>query len=174
MNEEKKGLNAKLEELNKKLELVTEQAKLTNKLKKKNFKVPFRVRSQLKKLAMKNKVQVILLQSNRNVKPIIADIKEGMITLGDKIYNGCTEGIWLWNGKYPTVILPEWDLNPITPSLLYAEAVKNKTLADPQTLIIRAMMMKESLQPKSFGGKTLIWVGIACVVIFYVIFAGGK
>ena len=172
MEEEKKGLKSRLDELNEKLDAITEETKVRKKLKKQHFKLPFRVKSQLKKLALKNKVQIILLQNNRNIKTTIGDIKDGMIVLGDKVYNGSSEGIWLWNGKFPTVILPEWDLNPITPKELHEEAIEEKRLADPQTFIIRALMYKEMLQPKTIAGKTIIWVIIGGIVVFYVLFAG--
>jgi hypothetical protein len=174
MEEEKKGLKSRLDALDEKLDNLVLEEKVRKNIKKQRFKMPFRVRSQLKKLALKSKVLVILLQNNRNVKPTIAEIKDGMVILGDKVYNGCSEGIWLWNGKFPTVILPEWDLNPIMPSKLYREAVANNRLADPQTFIIRALMYKEMLQPKTIAGKTLIWVGIGAIVVLYVLFAGSK
>lgn len=173
MEEEKKGLKSRLDELNEKLDTITQETKVRKKLKKQHFKVPFRVKSQLKKLALKGKVQVILLQNNRNIKPTVAQIKDGMILIGDKVYNGSSEGIWLWNGKFPTVLLPEWDLNPITPPKLQEEAVDKKRLADPQTFIIRAMMYKEALQPKALAGKTIIWIIIGAIVVLYVLFAGG-
>ena len=71
------------------------------------------------------------------------------------------------------MIIPEWDLRPINRENLYNDAVEKKSLADPQTLIIRGMEFKESLQPKGLGGKTLIWIGIGGIVVFYVLFAGG-
>lgn len=171
MNEKPLGLNKRLEELNEKLDSITEATKTQKQLKKKAFKMPFKVKSQLKKLAKKNKVQAIMLQNNRNIKATIGEIKDGMLLIGDKIYNGSSEGTWLWEGKFPTVIIPEWDLNPLTPTGLYANAVENKRLADPQAIIIRAMEFKESLKPKGLAGKTLIWILIGGVVIFYMLFA---
>ena len=174
MEEPKQNLNTRLNELNEKLDSMVQETKVRKKLKKQHFRIPFRVKAQLKKLAMKNKVQIILLQNNRNIKTTVGDIKDGMIILGEKVYNGSSEGIWLWNGKFPTVILPEWDLNPITPPALYKDAVEKGRLADPQTFIIRALMYKEMLQPKTIAGKTIIWVIIGGIVVFYVLFAGSK
>lgn len=171
--DEKHGLSTRLKEINEKLDTITRETK-HSKTKKKAFKLPFRVKSQLKKLAKKNKVQVILLQNNRNIKPTIAELKDGMLLVGDKIYNGSANIVWLWNGKFPTVIVPEWDLEPLTPEGLYKDAKDNKRLSEPQTIIIRAMEYKESLKPKTIGGKMLIWLLIGGVVVFYILFAGGK
>jgi len=171
--QEKLGLTGQLKELNEKLNNITQETKAKKQIKKVAYKLPFRVKSQLKKLALKSKVQVILLQNNGNIKPTIAEIKSGMVMVGDKIYDGSPKGLWLWNGKFPTMVIPEWDLRPITREYLYNDAVDNKRLADPQTLIIRAMEFKESLQPKGLGGKTLIWIGIGGIIVFYILFAGG-
>jgi len=167
------SLKEQLTAVNEKLDNLTQENKTKKDIKKKAFRLPFRVKSQLKKLALKNKVQIILLQNNGNLKPTIAEIKSGMVMVGDKIYDGNPKGIWLWNGKFPTMIIPEWDLRPINRENLYNDAVEKKSLADPQTLIIRGMEFKESLQPKGLGGKTLIWIGIGGIVVFYVLFAGG-
>lgn len=171
--EKKTGLNEKLNDITEKLDKITQETKTKDKLKKKSFKLPFKVKSQLKKLAVKNKVQVILLQNNRNIKTTIGEIRDGMLLVGDKIYNGASDGVWLWNGKFPTMVVPEWDLQPLTPQDLLKETVKGKRLADPQTMIIRAIEFKEAMNPKKLGGKAIIWIMVAVVVIGYILFAGG-
>ena len=91
------GLTGQLKELTEKLDNITQEAKVKKDIQKKAFRLPFRVKSQLKKLAMKSKVQIILLQNNGNIKPTIAEIKCGMVMVGDKIYDGSPKGLWLWN-----------------------------------------------------------------------------
>jgi len=122
---------------------------------------------------MKRKVQVILLQRNRNIKPTIGEIKEGMLIIGDKIHNGSTNFIWLWNGKTPTAVVPEWDINPLSPEDLQGNTIENKRSIEPQTIIIRAIEFREALMPKKLSGKMMIWLGIGAIVVFYVLFAGG-
>jgi len=167
------GLKSQLADITEKLNKITMEKQTTEQLKKKSFKMPFKVKSQLKKLAKKSKVQVILLQNNRNIKPTIGEIKNGMLVIGEKIYDGSSDGIWLWNGKFPTALVAEWDLKPLTPELLYEDTLKHKRLADPQTIMIRAFELKESMQPNKLGGKTLIFILVAGVIVFYVLFAGG-
>ena len=167
------GLGDRVDEINEKLDLITQQKTVERKLKKKTFRLPFRVKSQLKKLALKSKVQVLLLQNNGNIKPTIAEIKNGMLIIGDKLYDGSPTALWFWNGKFPTMIVAEWDLRPVTREYLYHDAVANKRLSDPQTIIIRGMELKEILQGKGMGGKSIIWIIIGGIVIFYILFAGG-
>ena len=169
--EKTEGLSHRLGEIDEKLDIITQGTKVKKKLKKKKFKLPFWMKAKLKKLAKKNKVQVMLLQSNKNIKPTIGEIREGMLIIEDKIYYGSADIIWLWNGKVPTAIVPEWDLKPLTAEMLLEDAVKNKRVIHPQTIMIRAFEFKEAMQPKKLAGKTIIWLLIGGVVVFYVLFA---
>lgn len=171
--EKKTGLTTRLDDMSEKLDRITQETKTKEKLKKKVFKLPFGVKSQLKKLAKKSKVQVLLLQNNRNIKATIGEMRDGMLLVGQKIYNGAANIVWLWNGKFPTAIVPEWDLQPLTPEGLHKEAVEGKRLAHPQTMIIRAIEFKEAMTPKKLGGKTLILLIIGGVIVIYILFAGG-
>ncbi len=167
------GLTDQVASMSEKLDRLTGEDKIKKRLKKKQFKLPGKVRSQLKKLAMKNKVQVILLQNNRNIKPTIGEIKNGMLNVAGKIYNGASDFVWLWNGKFPTVIIPEWDINPISASRLLDVTAQNKSWSDPQAIIIRAIEFKESLKDGvKLPGKMIIWIGLGALVVLYVLFAG--
>lgn len=168
----KTGLKSQIDDLNDKLSMIL--GKESKKIKKKSFKLPFGVKKELKKLAKKNKVQVLLLQENKNIKPTIGEIKEGMLFVGDKIHDGSADIVWLWNGKFPTTIVKEWDLKPLTPTQLYEETLRDKSIAYPQTIMIRAMELKEVLQKGSkLSGKMLIWLLIGGVIVFYVLFGPG-
>ena len=171
--EVKTGLSNQIKEISEKLDNITQEKVVKEKLKKKTFKLPYKVKSQLRKLALKSKVQVLLLQNNGNIKPIIATIKDGMLIIGEKFYDGNPKGLWFWNGKFPTMIVPEWDLRPLSRESLYNDAAANKRLSDPQTIIIRAMEMKEALQGKTISSKVWIFGGIGAIIVFYVLFAGG-
>jgi len=129
---EKKGMMSQIKELNEKIDIISDKKKAVKKLKKKKFKIPFKVKSQLKKLAVKNKVQVMLLQRTKNIKPVIGEIREGMLLIKDGVYNGAVNATWLWNGKYPTHIVPEWDLQPLT--LEGIKKMKETTTLSPDNL----------------------------------------
>jgi len=183
----KKGLVSQIQELNEKIDIMSDKKKQEKKLKKKKFKIPFKVKSQLKKLAVKNKVQVMLLQRTRNIKPIIGEIRDGMLLIKDQVYNGAVNSTWLWNGKYPTHIVPEWDLQPLTPegiekmkstitmspSELYKDCIINKRSAEPQKIIIRAIEAKQNLMLKGKANvKVIILTILGTLVAAAVLFGG--
>jgi len=178
--ETKKGLREQLDELNEKINVIAGVKKKKGKVKA--FKVPFNIKAQLKNVAKKKKVQVIYLQNNKNIKPTIGDIKEGMLIVEGKVYDGSSNFMWLWNGKIPTAIVPEWDLQPIhdktlarqiTAEELQSDAIQNKRLSDPQTIILRSMEHRESLVGKKLGSKAIIWIVIGGIIAAYILFAGG-
>jgi len=184
----KKGLVGQLKELNEKIDIISDKKKQEKKLKKKKFKIPFKVKAQLKKLAVRNKVQVMLLQRTRNIKPVIGEIRDGMLLIKDMIYNGSVDSTWLWNGKYPTHIVPEWDLQPLTPegieemkttstlspSELRAYCLKYGRSAEPEKIILRAIEAKQNLMLKGKANvKTIIITIVIVIIIMAVLFGGG-
>jgi len=186
--EPKKGLVSQMNEIKETLDIISQKKKSEKKLKKKKFKIPLKVKSQLKKLAMKNKVQVMLLQRTRNIKPVIGEIRDGMLLIKDMIYNGGVDSTWLWNGKYPTHIVPEWDLQPLTPdgidemketSTMSAQELHNYCIkfgrsAVPGKIIIRAIEAKQNLMLKGkVNMKTIILTIVVVVIICAVLFSGG-
>ena len=172
--QKKEGIKHKLDDLTEKIDLLTQETKVKKKMKKKQFKLPMGMKAKLKKLAKKNKVQVMLLQSNKNIKPTIGEMKNGMLMIGEQVHDGSPDIIWLWDGKIPTAIVPEWDLKPLTADMLLEKAIENKRIIHPQTIMIRAFEFKEALQPKKISGKMAIWIFIIGAVVLYVLFAGGE
>ena len=184
----KGGLVSQINELNEKIDIISKRKKTVKKFKKKRFKIPFRVKSQLKKLAIKNKVQVMLLQRTRNIKPVIGEIRDGMLLVGENIYNGSVNSTWLWRGKYPTHIVPEWDLQPITPEgisqmrgrpldagELYADTIKNDRSSEPQKIIIRAMEAKQNQMLKGKASvKAIIIAIVVTIIVVAVLFGSGS
>ncbi len=184
----KKGLVGQLNEIKETLDVISQKDKQVKKLKKKKFKLPFKVKSQLKKLAVKDKVQVILLQRTKNIKPIIGDLKDGMLLVKGMVYNGSVDATWLWNGKIPTMIVPEWDLKPLTPEgieemkatsalspqELMAYCLKFGRLSVPGKIIIRMVEAKanQMLTGKA-NMKTIILVVVITLIIAAVLFSSG-
>ncbi len=184
----KKGLVGQLKELNEKIDIISDKKNQEKKLKKKKFKVPFQVKSQLKKLAVKGKVQVMLLQRTRNIKPVIGELRDGMLLIKDMIYNGGVDSTWLWNGKIPTMIVPEWDLQPLTPdgidemkhtSTMSAQELMNYCTklgrsSVPGKIIIRAIEAKQNLMLTGKANmKTIIITIVIVIIIMAVLFSGG-
>ena len=184
----KKGLVGQLKEIRESLDIISQKNKQQEKLKKKKFKLPFKVKSQLKKLAVKDKVQVILLQRTRNIKPVIGDLRDGMLLVKGMVYNGAVDATWLWNGKIPTMIVPEWDLQPITPqgidemkqtSPMSAQELMNYCLkfgrlAVPGKIIIRMVEAKANMMLGAKANmKAIIITIVIVIIIMAVLFSGG-
>ena len=169
-SEDKKiGLTQRLSEIDEKLDIITQKKKLE---KLKPFRLPFRVRSQLKNLAKKNKLLVFMLKQDRTIQPFTAKVQDNILFIGDKMHNCSTDFIYLWQGKTPAIVLPEWDLNPIGTKDYY-DAVKDGRLIDPQTRIIQAMEYKENLQPKKMSGNMIIWIIIGIIAFIGIFMMGG-
>ncbi len=184
---EKKGLVRQLAELNEKIDIISQKKVHEKKLKKKSFKLPFKVKSQLKKLALKNKVQVMLLQRTRNIQPVIGELRDGMLIIGDNIFEGAIKYTWLWQGKYPTFIVPEWDLSPISKEgidnmrgrpldagELYKDTKDNNRSSEPQKIILRAIEAKENLMLKNkVSTKAIIIAIVVTLIVAAILFSGG-
>lgn len=164
-----------LKSLNEKIDIITKID--ATKKKKKEFKMPGSVRSRLKKLAKNNEVMVALLQENRNVFPTIGKIDNGMLIIGDRVYNGSAEGVWFWNGKFPCMLIPEWDLNPLTPNRLKNKTHEDKSLAYPGVVIMRALESRERLEKlgaRKFSPKMILIFFLVGAAVLYVLFGGAK
>jgi len=147
-------------------------------LTKKNFKIPGKVKRQtrnLKKLAMKSKVQVLLLTLAGDILPTIGELKMGMLIVGDKYHNGIGNITWRWNGKIPTCIVPEWDLQPVTKETLVQNTEELKTHIHPQTITLRAIEAKEALDKakQPFNFKGLLIIAAIGLVAYFIFFRGG-
>ena len=184
---EKKGLVGQLAELNEKIDIISQTKNQEKKMKNKSFKLPFKVKSQLNKLAIKNKVQVMLLQRTRNILPVVGEIRDGMLMVGDNIFEGAVNYTWLWRGKYPTFIVPEWDLSPVSKEgidkmrgrpldagELSKDTRDNHRSSEPQKIILRAIEAKENLMLKGKTSmKAVILTVIVTLIIAAVLFSGG-
>jgi len=169
-NNEPKGLKSHLQEVNEKLDLLTKRDKKTEE---KEFKMPSKIKKQLKKMALKDKIMVLYLTGNRVMKPIITDIKNGAIILNGKPHQCTPDFIFLWKGKYPAIVLPEWDMNPIGTKDYY-DAVKENRTADPIAVGIRMMEDRENLMKKKFSMSPMMWIliGLALIAGIYVLVGG--
>lgn len=166
----KEGLSKRIENIDKKLDkLVQPDLKKTSK----EFKLPGKINRQLKKLADKGKIMVILLKTNKSVKPIITDIIDGFISIDGVPHNCAMDFVFLWKGKYPCIVLPEWDLNPIGTKDYY-QAVEDKRVAAPIAVVMRMIKSGEKLmnQKKPLGAMW-IWIGLAAIAFLYILFKPG-
>ena len=165
----KSGLTSQIEDLHKKLDALTGISEI-KKGKDKTFKLPWKVRRQLKVLAKKNKTLVFLLTSNRTIEPLTTDIKNGLVKIRDKIYQCDTPFIYMWMGKFPAIVLPEWSLNPIG-TLDYIRAMENKeTGVYAQEAIIRAVEQEAIAAKNKMNPRMIIILLVVAAVIGYLFF----
>jgi len=170
--EEGGGINKKIDSINSKLNMLTAP---DVKKSYKQFKLPSKIKKQLKKLAEKGKILVILFKTNRSIQPIITDVIDGFINVNGTPHNCSTDFVYLWKGKYPCIGLQEWDLNPIGTNDYY-EAVKEKRVAAPVAVVMRMIKSGENLIGKEKFQLSPAWVigGIAIIAVIYLVMTGGK
>lgn len=162
------GLKSQLKEVNEKLEVLTKRNK---KKEFKEFRLPSKFKRQLKKLALKNKLLVILLTRNRGMIPMVTEIKDGFVNIGGTPHQCAVDQVFLWKGKYPAMVIPEWDIRPIGTKDYY-DAVANKTIADPIAIAIRMLENKESIMKNKLSPKVWIFIGLAIIAGLYVLLGG--
>ncbi len=159
------GMVGQIKELNEKIDALSKSKK---KKKNKEFDLPKKVKSKLKKLAIKNKLLIILLRTNRAIQPIVADIKNGFVFIEGVPHNCSTDFIYLWKGKFPTIVLPEWDLNPVGTKEYY-DAIEAGRISYPVAALIRMIEDKELLTKNKLQTKHYIWIGLAIIAGIYVL-----
>jgi len=164
------GLNEKIDSISEKLEILTNTDKFENKKTTKLLK--YNVKRQLKSLWLKNKVLIVLLKTNRAIHTMTAEIREGMIVVNGVPHSCSTDFVYLWHGKYPAIILPEWSLVPIGTAEYYTRKDSGEK-SDAATTIIKMIERKDLIGGKALGGKNMIWLIIGAIVVLYLIFGGG-
>ncbi len=170
ITDEKKGLKSTMEDINSKLSVLTQR---DTKKEQKEFKMPSKLKNQLKKLALKNKILIILLTRNRGMIPMVTEIKDGFVNIGGTPHQCAVDQVFLWKGKYPAMVVPEWDIRPIGTQDYY-DAVRNKTIADPIAIAIRMIENKENIMKNKMSNKAWIFIGLGVIAFLYVIFGGGN
>lgn len=173
------SLKETITELKESFEQLGIKKDVDGKFKKKSFKIPFKTKSKLKRGLLKNKVQVIMCMMNKTLLPIVGEFKLGQLMIetptGLHSWAGEEDIIWNWNGKTPTVLVPEWDLIPITRASLIKKAVDAKSLSAPSDIIIRKIEATEAMaqDKKKMNSKTTIIIFVALAAGAYLLFGGG-
>lgn len=152
-----------------------EQISPKPKVKEKPFKLKASIRAKARSAHLKNRVLVFYLGTNRVLTPVIAKIKNNMVQVNEKLYDASTWFYYVYqmgNKNIPCLVVPEWRMTPIG-TKDYEEAVKDKNTTDAQTIIIKAIEMKENLMTdKKMGGKMWIWIILGLAVVGYILFGG--
>lgn len=171
---QKKGLNAKLTDMEQKLDMVLgvkERKQKKARLKKFNI-------GKIKRFNKKKNRAVILMSNNHNAVLVKGEYIAGMIKVGENYYDGSAMFTWLWEGKQPVYFIPEWSIRPLAADEIYNKAKAEGELNNSQVITLRAMKLVE--QDSEDAGKKkpniMIFVGIAIagIIIAWLVFGGKK
>ncbi len=104
---------------------------------------------------------------------MVTEIKDGFVNIEGTPHQCAVDQVFLWKGKYPAMVIPEWDIRPIGTKDYY-DAVANNTVADPIAIAIRMIENKENIMKNKMSPKAWIFIGLAIIAGLYVLFGGGK
>lgn len=164
------SVGRRLQDIEEKIDLIADSKQ---KGKDKKFKLKFGIKKELKNLAKKQKVLVCLLGTNRSAKFITATVKDEMIWINGIMHQCTMDFVYLMDGKWPMVVLPEWSLVPIGTKDYYDKYDANTASAAAERIIIRAIESAEVMDKKKLSGKTIIWMLIGAAVVMYALFGQG-
>jgi len=145
----------------------------TDKKKGKKFDLSFGQKMGAKQKLKKNYVLVILLRTNGNINIKFLQVQDGMIYLKDnKTFHIATTKHIGYYKKYPVIIQPEWDLEPLSRVSLM-EAAEGGKYATAQNVIIDAMeRVANKLKAKNkLAGNAVIWILLGGAIVVYLIYS---
>lgn len=115
----------------------------------------------------KNYAIVQIIRTNGAVDYKMLPIEDDVIKIGDSYHDASANYILRYK-KYPLIIVPEWNINPIKPwkpEEDYNKASSEGTLTAAEKVILNQVKQEQIKGKKTnFGG--LIWVLLAGVVVF--------
>lgn len=155
-----------------------------HKASKKPWKLPFTgsVKFKIKKLAKNNQAIALMLRHNMSAYPAIGQLGEGTVKVTrhdgtEAFYEGTPMQVFQYLGKYPLMVIPEWSLRPIG-GQEYTAAAQAGLLADPQQIVINALMVKEPELDTKKKMKLNPWLIIGGIILLavvaYIFLGGGK
>ena len=163
--EPKITMQEQLKNIDEKLSAIAPKIKAGKKVKE--FSLPFKINFMKKAAVKKNKILVFYLQRNMGMKLFYAQPEEGRYEHDGKTYNANHTFIFLYRGKIPSIIQPEWSIDPINPY-----EIKDNITA--QQIIIRAVeaSFKKMMDgKKKFGSWGLILIVVGVGIVGYLIFS---
>jgi len=163
------GLKSQVDLLSQRLDEIVPETPRERKKRERQFSLPGNIKRNLKKLAGKNRLLVLYATNNRAIVPKIANIKDGFIVVDNKPHNVAPDMIFLWKGKYPAVVLPEWDINAMGTKDYY-DAVKDGRTSDPVAIAIRMLEVGQSLMKTQVSAKAWVFIGLALIAGMYILF----
>lgn len=131
----------------------------------KKFNLPFGLRVGGKSAAKRKMVLGFVVRKNRVVDGKLYPVVNGMILVDGVLRNFDEASVFLWRGRVPCVILPEWSLSPYCPG--------GTDWVTPTKIMIRNLERPEDIGVgRKLGGKAWLIVGVLVIVAGYVLFSG--
>jgi hypothetical protein len=165
------SISSRLEELNEKIDLITSK----NQKGSKQFKLTRKIRWKAKKAMRKKEVGVLLLRENLRADVVKQKIIDNKIFVDGAWRDASLGTIYLFEGKIPLIVLPEYGIYPIG-NKEYLEAVEKGRIATPQKMTIEAVNRAEVKGKFDFGNINwkviLLLLALAGVAIWVML--GGQ
>ena len=142
----------------------------------KKYKLKSNIRSKLKKLYKGNEIIACVKRTNRNAEFIVTKIIDEKIYI-DGAWRGCSSKfVYMLDGKFPIVFIPEWSLLPEPVKESEAELLdSDKRMVEAQKIIIGAVHADVAGQKSGMFGGIGIWIMIiGALAVAGWIFFGGK
>ena len=165
--EQKKGIKQEIGEIKETLDRIAPKIKEGKK-----WKLSWGAKNKVKN-KKPHTIGLLKLQTNRTAWFDKSEINNGFINVDGKKYNASTDFVYLLEGKFPLIVMKEWDMDAVGTKDYYDAIAKGRKV-DSQTVFIRAL---EQIQAEEGGKKKIsmnmwIWIGIGAVILGYVIFSG--
>jgi hypothetical protein len=143
---------------------IDEYAKKSKKKQKKFKFLPKLGKGKLKK----NFAIIILMRTNGYLDLMRLPIEDGFVYIKkvDMRYSVTVDNVLRWN-NLPVLIIQEWSLEPICPTMLQRKTMDEKMSAWPQKILIDALK-KGQISPKKMGGNIILWIIGGVVVLFLI------
>lgn len=135
--------------------------------KKKKFRLPLGIRLQKGKFRRKNYAVVQTIKTNGAVSFRMMKIEDDTINLGDTIHDA-SAGHVLRYKRYPLIIVPEWNMKPISPGSTdmkiapfspkenFDKATEEGTLTAAEKLILTKMKAEAIKGKMQLPGKLIL------------------
>ena len=159
------------------------QSDYEGKLRKKHFKIPAKIRSEVRRKVKDGACIVVHFSSNKQLTFLRGNIRGGFVQVGDDTYTYDPSAVYIYKKKLPVVGLIEWRIDPIgsKTDTYYqrvviggADAVETAEHLDvtnfAQRTIIRGVenSLVEAKKP-GLAGKNVLWIILGVIVVIYLV-----
>jgi len=143
---------------------------------KKKFHLPLGILMQQGKIKKKNYAIVLIIRTNGAVEIKMIQIIDNAIKFNDVYYEATAKHVLRYK-KYPMLILPEWNISPLSDEKIvpfdseqnYKEAEDKGKLSSAERFILHKLKMDEVKQKSSMNISTIIWILVGIGGLLFVL-----